>query len=385
MVHKNDAIAQGCSDDSLRPRPVNTDECYTDLENSLLIQQLPKPISGLSINPNAIELAPLGAANGGAFCLPADLNTLTEWLQYIEKNIIRPYCDLSAALNCSLLISRNDNGVISVEVNELRRALVSCLGLDDNNPHIIYDPVTDTAIAGKIDSVKPDCAAFIEMLKTCPPDAPTGQRPERIIGYTGTGATMAVARYTTQFKRPTRFWATVRNGYGSNNYSSVAHDQRLLIKDTLAIDHEPGDDGGIYNSTDTSYTFGTAGYYRVTFSAMLNFKYSALAGWIIAPMTGIYHLQVSQNAGSPPAVEYRLDETTLYLSDTSSGGQDVTIGGSILIRAGVNDVIRPRVWFSNTNIPSGGTNRNLAIWINKSAETVFSIARENDNDMQIIG
>jgi hypothetical protein len=381
--------AIGCGDNSLSPKPIDPDcaddkDC-TDLSHCMSIQRSPRPISGLSINPNSIQLKPLGLDAGGAFCMPANLSSLTEWLQFIEKNIIRPYCDLIAAVNCSILISKTDNGKVTMEAQELRRVLVSCLGLDDDNPHIVYNPVLGVAEAGKIDSVKPDCAAFVEMLKTCPPDAPTGEIPNKLVGYRDNGAGLEVYRYGSYFDKPTRFWAIVRSGYAANNHASVAHDQRLFIADTAYVDHEPGTDGGSYDPAITSYTFGFDGWYRVTFSVMFNFKYSALAGWIIAPMTGIYHQQVSVNPASPPAVEYRLDETTLYFSDSAIAGQDVTLGGSILIKAGVGDIIRPRAWFSNTYIPSGGTNRNVAIHLNKSAETVFSIARESVYDTQITG
>lgn len=372
--------AEGCGH-NLSPKPIEAEGGLAFLPS----QALPRPFSNLYVNPNAVTYTPSALTP----CIPDTVTNLNGFLSWVEEHIIAPYCDLETGDSCRIQVTRDDGtGTIKVFAEDIKQALIRCMGLTDANPHIVYNSTTGQLEAGKIDGSKPDCAAFVNLFETCPKEAEAGKKPDYVIGYflntTITPNRLEAQTYRAYFTKPTKLWAQFPFGDNDNNHANVASNQRLIIRNASVNRHENADDSGQFETSVTRYTVGREGWYRVTASVMLNHKYQALSGWIVAPMLGIRHDQFSFNLANPPVVEYRIDERTLYLDGAASDGQDITLSGSTLIYCGVNDVIQPRVWFSNTHVP-GGQSRTMSMFINKSADTLFSICRIPEYDTRIIG
>lgn len=333
-------------------------------------QPLPPSMTSFDVSPDNIIVA---HTCGGAVsnevdrCTGQGIETFTQWVTWVEENIISWYCESKSA-PCNLSVSE-DNKIISKPIGKV---LADCLGMSETKPHIVFDPVSKTAVAGLIDLGDLTCPQFQNLLKTCPPVATADQSPYFVMGYDQ--VTGEPKWYRFAVTRPTKFTGQQAFALSANNYAKVSADQRLLLRNTDQTYHSP--EGGSWDAAQSVYTIGKSGLYRVNYSTMLNVKYTAMTGWIATVMTGILKEPAT---GSP--VELRVDERPLYLNYTAAAGQDVILQGTVDIPLEPGDKIRPRYWFNNTYVPTGTQDRKLDIWLNRSADTHFSLYRIPEDEI----
>lgn len=341
-------------------------------------QSLPQPLNGITVSPDNVAWLPTSSAS---CMMNIGLTTLSDWMTWVEQNIIKSFCSVKSA-SCQIGVSQaSAGGGVEVVGKTIGAALADCLGLTDALPHIVFDDATGEAVAGLIDTPAPDCEAFLGLLQDCPPLASEGEIPSIVIGYRENVAAaggIEAKRYQVTTEVPTRFFGTIPLGDDNNRVTNVAADSRLTPKNMTTVTNDIGTDTGNAPTGNMGYTVGTAGFYDIKASVMINTVYTPRSGWIVTHMCGILHTKANGSVA-----EYRLDEKPLYLNYTASGGQDLTLTGSAGINLEAGDRVNIRVWHNDTT--GSGLGRTITKWINRSATTGLSVIRRTDRAVTIQG
>lgn len=339
-------------------------------------QSLPQPINGIIVSPDNVEWTPTSSAS----CMQAiGLSNLTDWLTWVEQNIITSYCSVKSA-SCQIGVSEvAADGSVAVVGKSVGAAIADCLGLSDENPHVLFDATTGTAIAGKIDTPTPDCATFNNLITTCPGLAGEGSIPNWFIGYTqyGDNPTLYARRFQTTYESPSRYFGRIDINNNDNYHTGIAYNTRINAQGMTTVYNDQGTDTNNPGSA-VSYLVNTQGYYKVSSSLMLNTVYTTRSGKIVTWMLG---LLVNRADGS--SEEFRLDEKPLYLDVAAADGQDVTLTGSIGLYLNSGDSVILRYWYNDTT--QSGLGHTVNVWANKSATTHFSVIRQVEQSVVISG
>ncbi len=335
-------------------------------------------MSSFAVSPDNVLI--YHSCDGGIVdrCMGSGIESLTEWTGWVENTIIAAFCKAKES-PCTLMQPVKDatTGVVSMQSVAVGKVIADCLGMTAAKPHVIYDPVTKTAIAGKIELGEISCVQFNKFAMDCPILAEAGSVPTRLMGY-DTLPFKDAKWYSFRSTTPLKFVANFSNGDSYNKRTNLSADERVTPRRTIEKYHIY--EGDSFDGANTVLTIGTDGLYQIDYSMMTNVEYLALAGWVIAVMTGI----LVEPASGAASYEIRTDERPMYLNYQTAAGQDIILQCNVALPLKTGDKITPRLWFNNTYIP-GGVARQVQMWINRSAECLFSVYRVADGEMQVGG
>lgn len=332
----------------------------------------------IATTPDKILWTPLpdNSTYGGASCLNDKANdvytpicSVQDWLQWFEKYISGSYCRQTTEA-CQWSYATRGAETIS-------KGLVSCLGLSESSPMIVWDEGSGQAIAGNIgyDSIK--CEVINRLLQDCVEPAPAGEVPDFVLGHdaaSGYDIQEDTGTYNGTYRFPYKqvpqyvMYGFIPSGTGNNSHRPASLGNRYFLHNVNFSRLQPSPtlinqfntaNGRLYSSQ--AATDGVWVTLDMTIFCSVGYTATSSSSNSINLNLGI----AVYDANGSATAEYRLDSDRLIFA--SGNTQTVGLHGTFtyfLSDAGMS--LEPRIWYGGSyqgavDLQVGSAQSNISI------------------------
>jgi len=346
-------------------------------------QPLPPATDTTTVSPTSVEFS----RSGAAACVPADTSNLSEFLQWLETNVVSLYCNAQGTTG-QIVVS--DGTTLTVQ--SLQQAIIDVLGLTAANPHIVFDGTT--LVAGEVQTNVVDCATLTTLFQNCIANAAVGSVPTQVIGFVDVGGTPTAQKFNITTVQPTRLIAELDNGVAANVMSETNDSTSTFINGrSTPIDsdgtitlNQMADDGSTYNNANTAggsvYTFnpGVNGVYHLNLRSNVEIAYAGTG----ANSGAEFRIELWVQRTGTNALESVIPLDSEIVHFDIDVDQTVYLSGSTTLNLEAGQYVVPVI--VNESISTDPANNLVHTWtVNNNNPGSFSATRVIDSEVQIIG